>query len=62
MAMKDEYEIVWLEDERTFAELVHMGAYFSWVRYSRGNEDYEILVANDEYKYIEGDDIGDTQD
>lgn len=58
--MDSEFEIVWLEEERTFAELVSLGAYFSLVRYTRGNESFELLIANDEYKYIEGEDVGST--
>lgn len=60
--MDREFEIVWLEEERTFAELLNVGAYFSRVYYTRGGVDYDIWVANDEYKYIEGDDVGDTKD
>ena len=60
--MDSEFEIVWLEEERTFAELVSMGAYYSRIRYSRNGIDYDTWIANDEYKYIEGDDIGSTED
>lgn len=42
-------EIVWLTDERTYAELVRRGAHASLVRYSHGGYDYEILVENDEF-------------
>jgi hypothetical protein len=41
--------IVWLTEERTYAELMRRGAHFSLVRYSRGGYDYEILVENDEF-------------
>ena len=44
-------EIVWLEEERCFAELVRLGAYCSHVRYTRGGIEYEVLVDNDEFTY-----------
>lgn len=43
------YEVVWLHDERTYAFLIHRGAYFSTVVYSRDGVDYEVIVENDEY-------------
>jgi hypothetical protein len=43
------HEIIWLTEERTYAELIRRGAYLSLVRYSRGGYDYEILVENDEF-------------
>lgn len=49
-------EIVWLVDERTYAQLVSLGAYFSKVKYTREGIDYEVLVSNDEFEYIEGED------
>lgn len=52
-------EIVWLQEERTFAELVQQGAYFSTVRFTRGGIDYEILVGNDEFDDYEGRDDDD---
>lgn len=50
-------EYVWLTEERTYAELVSLGASFSRVRYTRGGIDYEVLVENDEFEYREADDI-----
>ena len=52
------YELVWLEDERVYAELIHLGAFFSKVRYTVEGIDYEVLVSNDEVEYIynEGED------
>ena len=52
-------EIVWLIDERTFAELVNLGAHASLVRYIRGGHEYEVYVDNDEFEYREGNDIDD---
>ena len=49
-------EIIWLEDERTHAWLLSLGAYYSMVRYSKEGIDYEVLVSNDEIKYFEGED------
>lgn len=50
------YEIVWMIEERTYALLVHLGAHFALVRYTRGGIDYEVLVDKDDFEYInEGD-------
>jgi hypothetical protein len=46
-------EIVWLYEQRTFAVLVTMGAYFSRVKYTREGIDYEIDVDNDEWEFYE---------
>ncbi len=53
-------ELVWLFDERTFAWLKRRDAYTSVVRYSRGGIDYEVLVDNDDYKYINSDEREDS--
>jgi len=53
--MVREIEYVWLTDERTFAELVRLGAHFSTVRYTREGIDYEVIVSNDEFDYWEDD-------
>lgn len=55
-------EIVWLTEERTYGELLSLGAHYSMVRYTRGGIDYEVLVSNDEFdiKYDGEDDDGDT--
>lgn len=47
--------VVWLTEERTFAELINLGAYYSMVRYTRFGHDLEVLVPNDEFIYY-GDD------
>ena len=49
-------EIVWLTEERTFAELISLSAHFAKVRYTRGGIDHEVLILHDEFKYIEGED------
>lgn len=49
-------EIVWLEDERTYAEIVRRGAHFSLVKYTRGGIDYEILMENNEFDEYQGND------
>lgn len=49
-----EPEIVWLVEERTFARLVQLGAFFSVVEYTREGIDYEVVVTNDEFDYWEG--------
>lgn len=53
-------EIVWLIEERYFAELISLGAYFSLVRYTRGGIEYEVLVNNDEFTFFGGE--GDNGD
>jgi len=45
-----EFEVVWLTEERTYAALIQQGAYFSRVRYRRGNKIIEEDIENDEYK------------
>lgn len=47
-------EIVWLTEERTYAYLMSLGAYFSLVKYTRGGIEYEVFVDNDEFEYREG--------
>lgn len=55
-------EIVWLNEERTFAELIQRGAHFSMVKYTQGGYEYEILVGNDEFDDYEGNDNDDDED
>jgi hypothetical protein len=55
-------EIVWLHEERTFAELINLGAFYSTVRFTRGGIDWEIQVGNDEFEYYEGNDDDDDDD
>lgn len=49
-------EYVWLTEERTFAELLNLGAHASLVRYTREGHDFEVYVDNDEFEYREDDD------
>jgi hypothetical protein len=51
--MTEECEIVWLTEERIFAVLVNLGAYFSQVKYTRGGIDYEVQVSNDEFEFLD---------
>lgn len=46
-------DIVWLTEERTFARLVEMGAFYSVVKYTRDGIDYEVIVENDEFVFGE---------
>lgn len=55
-------EYVWLTDERTYAELVSLGAYVSRVRYTRGGIDFEVLIDNDEFEYKEVSDVDGDED
>lgn len=50
-------EIVWLTEERTFGELITLGAYYSLVRYTRGGIDYDVLISNDEFYMGEANDV-----
>lgn len=59
--MVERNEIVWLTEERTFARLHHLGAFFSLVSYTRGGIDYEVLVGNDEFEF-EGEDSDSDED
>lgn len=60
--MVREPEIVWLHDERTYAILVSMGAYYSKVKYTRGGIDYELIVDNDDFETWEERAIEHTED
>lgn len=53
-------EIVWLTEERTFARLVKLGAYYSVVTYARGGIDYEVLIDNEDIEF--GADEDDDED
>lgn len=55
-------EIVWLTEERTYAILVRLGAWYSTVKYTRGGVDYEVVVSNDEFEYWEDHAIDHTED
>lgn len=55
-------EIVWLTEERLFAELVNLGAHASLVRYTRAGNEYEVYVDNDEFEYREEDDSDEDED
>jgi hypothetical protein len=46
-------ELVFLTDERIVAQLIELGAYASRVRYTRMGIEYEVVVTNDEFEYIE---------
>lgn len=45
--------LVWLLEERTFGYLVHYGAHFSTVTFTRDGIDYEVFVENDEFVVME---------
>ena len=45
--------IVWLNEERTHAELISLGAYCSLVRYTRDGVIWEVIIDNDEFNFIE---------
>lgn len=60
--MNREPEYVWIIEERTYGILLHHGAYYSMVRYTRGGIDYEVLIENDEFELWEDHAIGYEQD
>ena len=47
-------EVIWLIEERTFGTLLNLGAYYSMVRYTKKGIDYEVLLSNDEFDYVDG--------
>ena len=51
-------EIVWLTEQRHYAELISRGAYFSTVVYTREGHEVTIDVENDEYEFWEDRAIG----
>lgn len=61
--MTQENEIVWLPEEQVFAFLIKRGAFVSTVQFTRGGIEYEVMVENDEYEYInEGGDGDESED
>lgn len=48
--------IVWLEEEHHHATLVSRNAFTSIVKFTQKGIEYELLVDNDEYSFIEEDD------
>jgi len=48
-----EPEIVWLTEERRYAEIIYRGAYFSYVKYTLGGIEFEVLIENDDYVFRE---------
>jgi hypothetical protein len=54
------YDLVWLTEERHFAELIFLGAHYAIVRYTRGGIDYEVIVDNNEFEHI--DERGDSDE
>lgn len=56
MPLSDTPRLVWLTEERTFGELVSMGAFYSRVRYFKEGIDYEVYIENDEFEEIWEDD------
>ena len=48
-------EYVWLIEENVRAELVHLGAFASVVRFTKMGTKFEIAVNSDEFYFIEED-------
>lgn len=51
--MSRDDEIVWLIELRTFGILVSRGAFYSVVRFTRDQTDYEVQIDNDDYEFWE---------
>lgn len=44
---------IYLTEERVFGSMVRMGAYFSTVNYTKGGNEYEVMVENNEFVFLE---------
>lgn len=54
MSNREGGRLVWLRYERCHGELVgRMGAFFSYVKFTKGGIEYEVLVENDEIMTLE---------
>lgn len=51
--MSEGREVVWLTEQRHYAFLVHLGAYFSVVEFTREGQDYVLEIESDEIKQWE---------
>jgi len=43
---------VYIHTEDVYGEVVHSGAYFSTVRYSKNGSDFEVLMENEDFWFI----------
>lgn len=50
MGVTRDLRVVWLLEDRHFAFLLHRGAYYSTVTYTRDGTDYEVVIENDDYE------------
>lgn len=46
-------EIVWIFEERTYGELLHLGAFYSLVRFVSHGLEYEEWLSNDDFEIRE---------
>lgn len=46
-------DLIWLFEERCFGYVVELGSYYSKVAYSRDGIDYEVLMENNEFEFME---------
>lgn len=44
---------IYLTEERVFGQMVKMGAYYSTVNFTKGGIEYEVMVENDEFVFLE---------
>ena len=47
--------MVFLKEERVYAELITAGAHASRVKYRYGGVEYEVLVENEEIEFLDDD-------
>jgi hypothetical protein len=48
--------LIWLKYERVYGTIVNMGAYYSTVSFHKNGIDYEVVVENDEFYFVEEED------
>lgn len=44
---------IYLTEERVFGTMIKMGAFYSTVNYTKGGNEYEVMVENDEFVFLE---------
>ena len=45
--------IVFIKDEEVFGQVIHLGAHVSTIRYQKDGFEYELLMENDEFIFME---------
>jgi len=46
-------EVIWLTEERVHGLLLNMGAHYSTVKYTKNGMEYQVLIENNEFNFID---------